>query len=208
MNEAGDLINTQLILNLIDLIHKWRITPHFQWIPRDYNQLADFWSKFLDVGDWTLSNEWFSILEKHWGPHTIDRMASPNNTRLPRFFSRFYCPEAEGLDCFSIPDWSNENNFVNPDFNLVNRVLLHMRACRSEGTIIVPDWPSQPWWPILFPANEDVTWNPIRDPRKDWIVLPPSAIIPAHPHTVFKSGRPTFRVLALRISFKDYTGPH
>ena len=34
---------------------------------------------------------------------------------------------------------------------IVPRVIQHARKTKAEGTLIVPQWPSAPFWPMLFP---------------------------------------------------------
>ena len=42
-------------------------------------------------------------------PHAMDRFANHENTQLPRFNSRFWCPGTEAVDAFSV-SWAGENN--------------------------------------------------------------------------------------------------
>jgi hypothetical protein len=198
----GCLYIQDLVLTLDTLIKELAVTPHFQWVPRDLNELADFWSKFKDHGDVMLTSHWFHILDQRWGPHSVDRMASAANARLPRFYSRFYSEGAEGVDCFLVEDWSSENNYIHPDFNMVARVIDHMSRCQARGTLIVPDWPSASWWPILFPACNEGLPSPV----VDRIELPHAAFVAAHSETVMKGdGRPPFRLWAVRVDFSIAT---
>ena len=48
-----------------------RIEP--EWIPREANQQADFISRIVDSGDWSLHPDLFAKLDAKWGPHTVDR---------------------------------------------------------------------------------------------------------------------------------------
>jgi ribonuclease HI len=102
LSETGELSIHPLILDLDHRFKDHDIRPIFQWVPRDLNELADFWSKFKDPGDWTLCDAQFRRLELRWGPHSVDRMASAENHKLPRFFSRFYAQGTEG----STASWS------------------------------------------------------------------------------------------------------
>jgi hypothetical protein len=196
-DDARALYLHVLILEIDRILREHGILAHWQWIPRDANELADFWSKFRDPGDWRLSESAFARLEELWGPHSVNRMASAENTRLPTFYSRYYCKGAAGIDCFAVRDWSGHNNYVHPDFNMIGRVLDHLRACRATATLIVPEWPSQPWWPILHPAANEGIPSPVLG---SW-VLPQGALIPAHAHTIVGTGKLQYRILALRVSF-------
>ncbi|CAB4036909.1 Integrase recombinase xerD-like, partial [Paramuricea clavata] len=89
-----------------------------QWIPRTQNQIADALSKATDLDDWQLQPQLFNLLHAKWGPFSIDRFASSHNKQLPRFNSRFWCPDAEAVDCFT-QNWSNDTNWLCPPVSLV-----------------------------------------------------------------------------------------
>ena len=86
------------------------------------------------------------------GPHTVDRFASHYNSQLPWFNSQFWNPGSKAVDTFTL-DWSDENNWLCPPVYLVPRVIQHARKCKAQGTLVVPEWPSAPFWPILFPEE-------------------------------------------------------
>lgn len=197
MDEDGDLLLHKEVMRIDALLKSWNILIQWEWVPRELNSLADFWSKFLDPGDYRLDPAFFNLLERRWGPHTVDRMACAENALLPRFFSRYASKGMEGIDCFSVLDWSPENNFINPDFNLIARVLEHMQRCRAIGTLIVPEWPSQNWWPWLFPATHEAH-SPVVDR-----LLPPGALRPAHANTILGIGTPRYRIWALRLDYSS-----
>ena len=133
-----------------------RIEP--EWIPREANQQADFLSRIIDKDDWSLHPALFKMLDDKWGPHTIDRFASFYNTQLPRFNSRFWNPGSEAVDAFTC-DWSGENNWWCPPIYLIPRVLGHAQETHAEGTLIIPQWPSAPFWPMLFASESKVSQN-------------------------------------------------
>lgn len=120
------------------------------WIPRSLNHSADALSRVTDYDDWSVSDKYFSQCNTLWGPYTIDRFANYFNTKLERFNSRFWNPGTEVVDAFSVP-WYNEQNWLVPPPQLVLRTLKHLSLCRASGTLVVPEWPTAPFWPILFP---------------------------------------------------------
>ena len=70
-----------------------------------------------------LSPEVLTHLQTTIGLHTIDRFASRNNVQVfpPRHFSKFFEPEAEGIDAFSCHWKYNEqgeleNNWLHPPY--------------------------------------------------------------------------------------------
>ena len=42
-----------------------------------------------DRQEWRLSEQAFELVERAFGPHTVDLFASRRNAMLPRFFSRW-----------------------------------------------------------------------------------------------------------------------
>ena len=125
-----------------------RIEP--EWIPRSQNQQADYLSRIQDSDDWALQPLIFQEIDRAWGPHTVDRFADHQNTKLPRFNSRCWCPGTEAVDTFTC-DWGQDTNWVCPPPYLVPRVIRHAQATQARGTLIVPYWLSAPYWPMIYP---------------------------------------------------------
>ena len=125
------------------------ITLEVEWIPRSANDRADFLSRVVDYDDWRVNRDYFLLAEEKWGPHSVDRFANHENTQLPRFNSRFWCPGTEAVDAFSV-SWAGENNWLVPPIFLIPRVLNHMVALGGRATLVVPAWPSAPFWPLIF----------------------------------------------------------
>ena len=120
-----------------------------QWIPRNDNEQADFISRLIDTDDWMISEELFHTFNDLWGPYNIDCFACYYNTKLPRFFSRFWNPDTSGMDAFS-QNWSGENCLLVPPVTLIPSVLKHIYWCKGKGTLIFPWWPSSVFWPLLW----------------------------------------------------------
>ena len=47
-------------------------------------------------------------------------------------------------------DWSGHNNWLVPPPILVSKVIRHCVTCKAFGTLVVPKWPSAPFWPLIF----------------------------------------------------------
>ena len=56
------------------------------------------------------------------------------------------------MDCFT-QNWKNDNNWLVPPINSVNKAVFHLLSCKARGTLIVPNWPSSAFWPSLFKNN-------------------------------------------------------
>jgi hypothetical protein len=46
-----------------------------------------------------------------------------------------------------------ENNWLVPPPRLIPEVLRKMEGEKSKGTLIIPEWKSAPFWPLLFDGN-------------------------------------------------------
>ena len=142
----------KIALKVLSLAIQFQIRLEPEWVPRELNEKADFLSRIIDYDDWFLNPSVFAWLDSMWGPHTVDRFADWNNCQLPRFNSRCWNPGSEAVDAFTA-DWRGENNWWCPPVSLVPRVIAHAQACRAEGTLIVPEWKSAPFWPLLQPVE-------------------------------------------------------
>ena len=183
------------VLSLVVQHHMW-LEP--EWIPRELNERADLLSRIIDYDDWQLNPMVFARLDAVWGPHSVDRFASFQNCQIPRFNSQCWNPGAEAVDAFTV-DWRGENNWWCPPLALVPRVIRHAQVCGAEGTLIVPLWPSAPFWPLVCPREDHfapfvVGWMDL--PLTDSLFLPgPSGC------ALFNGQVPNTRVLALRCRF-------
>ena len=63
-----------------------------QWIPRSLNEAADSASReasMVDTDDWQITRQFLSVLDRKWGPLSIDCFANYYNKKVDRFFSLF-----------------------------------------------------------------------------------------------------------------------
>ncbi|BDA43598.1 probable Gag-Pol polyprotein at N-terminal half [Coccomyxa sp. Obi] len=166
-----------VVVRIFEFCHKRNIQLRIEWTPRENNMLADQLSKLHDADDWMLNKKYFRILDQLWGPHTFDRFASGTNNQCSKFCSRFWCPGSAGVDAFSY-NWQGENNWVNAPFALLGRVMLHMRACKAVGTVIVPWWPKQQWWHLVRSADGSRWAAAVRDAREINVTRPRDLFLP------------------------------
>ena len=92
----------------------------------------------------------------------VDLFASRLNNQLPNFFSYRPDPKCIGVDAFS-ETWDMPF-YAFPPFATLPRVIQKIEFDKSQGILITPDWPSQPWYTrlkyitiqstILFPRND------------------------------------------------------
>ena len=144
------LLHRQL-LSIFWLCLSLGVALSVQWIPRTQNEMADYLSKIVDFDDWKLNPRLFQIAEARWGAHSVDRFASHSNNMVALFNSYFWCPGSAGIDAFSQADWSSHNNWCNPPFKLMGRLLRLLREQGAVASVVVPVWPGQSWWVSLCP---------------------------------------------------------
>ena len=169
-----------------------KIIPH--WIPREENEEADAISKLWDTDDWGIDPETFAHIQTQFGPLDIDRFANTSNAKLTRFDARFYCPGCETANTFTA-NWSGVSNWWCPPIALIGDTLKHAKLCHARGVLLVPEWPSAYFWPLLTP-NGKTFYSFV----KDTLVLDPFYMTSVQTDTVFRGFAP-FRSLALLMQF-------
>ena len=149
--------NTELhsiALDIFDFCRKFNVRFVSQWVPRELNTCADDISNIIDFDDWYTTQGFFAHLDHIWGPHTVDRFANALDAHLPQFNSRFRVPGTEAVDAFSVSR-AAENNWLVPPVHCFIRVIQHLLVCSAFGTLVVPYWPSNAFWPFLFASSLD-----------------------------------------------------
>jgi hypothetical protein len=126
--------------------HDQRLTLSARHLQGKLNVTADTLSRLADHYEWQLNTNLFRYLNQIWGPHTIDRFATMSNTQLPLYNSRYADPYTAGVDALPQQNWHTHNNFVNPPFRLIGKILHVIEAQGAHATLIAPYWPAQPWF--------------------------------------------------------------
>ena len=137
-----------------------------EWLPRCLNEQADYLSKIIEKDDWGISFEILSMLINRWGTLDIDYFASEHNAKLPVFFSKFWCYKSAGVDAFTF-DWGQGFGLYVPPVILVSRVLRKMESCRAKGILVVPEWRSANFWPLICSS-----YGQMKSFVLDWMYLP------------------------------------
>ena len=78
----------------------------------------------------------------------IDLFASRLNNQMNKYVSYRPDPGAVAIDAFSL-SWKNLTFYAFPPFSVVGRVVQKIRQERATGILVVPDWPTQPWYPAV-----------------------------------------------------------
>lgn len=146
------------------------LDSHNIWIRPEYirsaaNAWADRLSRETDTDDWQLNPRVFALLSGAWGRPSVDCFASSTNRQLPRFYARWMCPGAEGVDVMarSHDAWRREHNWCNPPWHLLPDLADTLRHSGAEATVIAPYWPDAPWFPTLAAlADAEMRLHPRR----------------------------------------------
>ena len=122
------------------------------WVPRALNERADLLSRaaFYDHSDYQISSQVLDRLSLYWNIRfQIDVFASFSSTRLPRFYSKFYHPSAEGIDAFSL-SWPRVALWIHPPISVIALTFEYARRQKAYGVIIVPQWSRQLFYAKLL----------------------------------------------------------
>lgn len=140
-----------------------------EYLPGVDNIIADQLSRIEnDITENQLNPHIFRLIDRVWGPHTIDAFASASNTQTSRYVSLRQDTGCLYTDLFSRHLSQHENAWCFPAFPTIGRLLRKLETEHLSLTLIVPVWSNQPWWPLLWPLCQD--W-PILLPRSSEFLL-------------------------------------
>ena len=155
----------------------WLAAAH---LPGKCNTAADKASRiFHDQTEWKLDSNIYVSITQALGAPSIDLFASRHNFQTKPYIAWHPDPGAFAIDAFSV-DWGKHYFYAFPPFNLIDRVLQKVEAHQASGILIVPQWTTQPWLPVLMRL---LAQEPIILPRgKKVLQLPynPNVIHPLH----------------------------
>ena len=140
-------------------------------IPGVENVVADAESKKVNMdAEWMLNSDLpQAALRQLNATPDIDLFASRLNAQLKRFISFRPDPAVEAIDAFSL-SWKDLNFYVFLPFSVIALLLQKMQGNQSSGVLVVPDWPTQLWYPIL---TRLLTAEPVRlTCRRNLVHLP------------------------------------
>lgn len=116
------------------------------------NAEANFKSRRLSNDtEFELSDALFRKIVSEFGQPDIDLFASRVNAKCTDYVSWTRDPDAKAVYAFTLC-WTEFFFYAFRPFILVTKVLQKIRAEGSEGIIVVPHWPTQPWFPWV-PLN-------------------------------------------------------
>ena len=165
------------------------------FIPGKLNVEADEESRKLNMdAEWCIKEDILvdalSIL--NFKPD-IDLFASRINKQYDKYVAFRPDPNALYIDAFTI-SWSSLNFYAFPPFCVISRVLHKVYREQAKGVIVVPDWPTQTWYPLL---GRLMIQKPVLVSARDNLLHLPAK--PKEKHRLRKS----LRLLICLISGKD-----
>jgi hypothetical protein len=169
-----------------------------EWIPRSFNERADYLSKVVDYDDWGISNKLLFMIKNRFGHLSVDWFASEHNAKLVKFYSRFWSPSSSGVDAFT-ENWGFEFGLFVPPISLIGKVIRKMSADQAVGVLVVPCWPSAIFWPDLCPNGNFIS------NVSDWFDLPTNMsyyTACSNGKGLFGNADLKFRMLALNLNFR------
>lgn len=150
------------------------------------NVIADRESRRSDTDtEWSLSDHAFDFIFDKWGPFDIDLFASLLNAKCDRYISWVPDPGSLAVDAFTL-SWKEFYFYAFPPFILIPRVLRKIVDDGAEGILVVPWWPSQPWFPLfrrLFSSEP--------------LILSPSKFLLSAP---LRKHHPAYKTLSLGVA--------
>ena len=173
--------------SLVVQIWEFCISHNIPWLTADHipgssNVIADGESRHFHSQDteWMLDSELLTrALESLNFQPEIDLFASRLNKQLPVFCSFRPDPEASFIHAFTI-SWSNKKLYCFPPFSCILQVLQKVIQYQATCVVVVPDWPTQAWYPLLTSL---LILPPVKlYPSKNLLRLPatPATVHPLH----------------------------
>ena len=109
----------------------------------------------------------------------VDLFASRLNFQLKPYVAYKSDRKAHAINAFHV-SWKGYTFYAFPPFSILQRVLQNISEEEATGLLVVPNWPTQIWWPYVMNMLIDF---PLILPRKeDALYLPaqPQLLHPLH----------------------------
>jgi len=164
-------------------------------IPGKLNVNADRSSRhnLHDDTEWSLDNYNFNNLVDLWGKPDVDLFATRLNAQLPCYVAWKPDPGAVAIDAFTI-NWSEYNLiYCFPPFSIIGRVLQKITQSHVKAIVVLPDWPTQFWYPLL---QKMLLTTPIK------IQLEKTSLTLPHDNTKIHPLYPKLRLIGCLVSSK------
>ena len=135
--------------------HQNKINLVPNWVKSE-NMLADEISRWeIDRGDYTLKKSNFRKMtgifaNKNFIPK-VDFFASPGNSQLEAFVSRWAHSQAIAVNALECPLGGFTHVYANPPWKLILAWLVRLKKNpHVQSLTVVPLWAGSVWWPLLI----------------------------------------------------------
>jgi hypothetical protein len=200
INKEGGARSLDLCRLSLKILQKvWQGNGHLiaKHIRGKANILADSLSRRHSVvqTEWTIHQPTINGIFSRWGTPHIDLFATRLNRRLPVFVSPVPDPLAENVDALTL-DWTGLDAYAFPPPALLGIVLRKIQLELSVVTLLAPNWPAHPWFPLLLSLLIEI---PVKlRVRHDLLTQPQSRLAHQKPevyklHAWKLSGEPSAR---------------
>lgn len=103
--------------------------------------------------EWSLSQSAISEIKSAFGCPKIDLFATRLNAKCSKYISWKRDPGAFNVDAFTL-DWNKYLFYAFPPFSLILKSLRKIANDNATGIMVVPYWPSQPWYPLFVKLSQ------------------------------------------------------
>lgn len=119
------------------------------YIKSSENKDADIESRRCHPNiEWELKPSSFKTIERSFGTPDIDLFASRINKKCRLYVSWQKDPDAVAVNAFTLK-WTSYFFYAFPPFSIILKMLRKIIHDKARGIVVVPMWPSQPWYPIF-----------------------------------------------------------
>ncbi|KAJ8972564.1 hypothetical protein NQ314_000124 [Rhamnusium bicolor] len=151
-----------------------RITLFASYIASKENNEADKASRQTSVEtEYELNKQAYQKIIEVFGEPDIDLFATYLNAKCNKYVSWFPDSTSTAVDAFTI-SW-HEYFYAFPPFSMISSALNKIIQNEATGILVVPAWPSQPWYPLfgslliqkplIFKSNKNLLLSPSRYPH-------------------------------------------
>ena len=152
INKMGS-IQIPKLADLVKSIWQWAEERNLylfaSYISSSDNTVADSESRVISPEtEWELSHAAFEKVTSIFGTFEVDLFATNINSKCKIYISWYPDPFASSIDAFTI-SWNQFYFYAFPPFAIISKVLRKIITDEAEGVLIVPWWPTQPWFPLF-----------------------------------------------------------
>lgn len=157
------------------------------YIASTENVEADEQSRSVTINtEYEIDNRSFQLIVQMFGSPEIDLFATRINAKCKKYISWFPDPDCFSVDAFTIK-WNQFYFYAFPPFSIITKVIEKIIQDKATGILVVPHWPSQPWYPVF---KKLLIQSPLKFPPRKFLLLSPFRDIhPLHQQLSLEVGK-------------------